>query len=121
MSAGNIADWTRGQAGIAYQSCPACRAVWYFQRHFCPRCGNPEPLTHQASGNGTVHALSIVYRAPTEALRTHAPYTVVLIDADEGFRLMGHGEASLSIGDRVRAQFQHFGGSLIPCFGKIKA
>jgi uncharacterized OB-fold protein len=62
-----------------------------------------------------------VYRAPTEALRSHAPYTVMLIDADEGFRLMAHGEGTLRIGDRVRARFKPFGEALIPFFEKINA
>ena len=100
-----IEDWTRGGAGIAYQSCTSCKGVWYFQRAFCPACGDANPVTRQASGAGTVHARTSVARAPTEELRVHAPYLIVLVDADEGFRLMAHGDPALGIGDRVRARF----------------
>ena len=111
-----IADWTLGGAGIAYQTCTSCEAVWYFQRGFCPACGGGNPVTRQASGSGTVHARTSVARAPTEELRAHAPYLIVLVDADEGFRLMAHGDPTLEIGDRVRARFTDLASKKIPYF-----
>src|SRR5882672_9566628 len=72
----NISDWTKDGGGIAYQSCDNCKAVWYFQCHFCPQCGTSAPATLQASGLGTVHARTLVARAPTEELRAHAPYLI---------------------------------------------
>lgn len=111
-----IADWTRGGAGIAYQSCAFCKAVWYFRREFCPACGDVNPVTRHAAGDGTVHARTSVARAPTEELRAHAPYLMVLVDADEGFRLMAHGDPTLEIGDRVRARFVDLADKKIPYF-----
>jgi len=111
-----VLDWTRGGAGIAFQSCSACGHRWYFRRDFCPRCGAGSPADRQASGLGTVHAATLVTRAPSEELRAHAPYLIVLVDADEGFRLMAHGAHQLRIGERVRCRFVSFGGRLIPFF-----
>ena len=111
-----VMDWTQGDEGIAYQSCPACRTTWYMRRGFCPSCGNASPATIQASGNGVVYSTAVVTRAPTEALRTYAPYTIVLVDCAEGFRVMAHGEAGLKIGDAVIATFIEFGGRKIPRF-----
>ena len=111
-------DWTRGGDGIAYQACSACKSVWYFHRSFCPECGKDEPVVHQASGTGTVHARTLVAPAPTEELRAHAPYLIVLVDADEGFRLMAHGNPDLQIGDRVTARFTDLAGRKIPYFEK---
>ena len=111
-----IADWTSGGTGIAYQACASCNAAWYFQRGFCPACGDGNPVTRQASGAGTVHARTSVARAPTEELRAHTPYLIVLVDADEGFRLMAHGDPALGIGDRVRARFVDLAGKKIPYF-----
>lgn len=111
-------DWTKDGDGIVYQSCDKCQAAWYFQRHFCPKCGTSAPATLQASGLGTVHARTLVARAPTEELRAHAPYLIVLVDADEGFRLMAHGDAAVQIGDRVRARFTQLAGHKIPYFDK---
>lgn len=114
----NVLDWTREGDGIAYQVCGNCRAVWYFQRNFCPECGACAPTTRQASGLGSVHACTLVARAPTEELRAHAPYLIVLVDADEGFRLMAHGDPQLQIGDRVLARFMELAGRKIPYFNK---
>ena len=117
----NIADWTKNGGGIAYQACGSCKAIWYFRRDFCPDCGTSTPVTLQASGRGTVHARTLVARAPTEELRTHAPYLIILVDAEEGFRLMAHGDPALQIGDRVVARFTQLAGKKIPYFGKLTA
>ena len=114
----SIRDWTAGGDGIAFQACSACKSVWYFHRSFCPDCGRDEPVTRQASGTGTVHARTLVARAPTEELRAHAPYLILLVDAEEGFRLMAHGNPDLQIGDKVRARFRDLAGKKIPYFEK---
>ena len=111
-------DWTKDGDGIAYQACGNCKAVWYFQRSFCPQCGTSAPATRQASGLGKVHARTLVARAPSEELRAHAPYLIVLVDADEGFRLMAHGDPGLQIGDKVRVRFTRLAGKKIPYFEK---
>jgi uncharacterized OB-fold protein len=118
MSQGAILDWTQGTEGIAYQDCLACKAVWYFRRTFCPRCGHGHPQDRQASGHGIVHAVTLVARAPTEELRAHAPYAIVLVDTDEGFRMMAHADRSVRIGDRVRCRFVTLAGRLMPRFEK---
>jgi uncharacterized OB-fold protein len=117
----NIADWTTGSDGIAYQTCGNCKSIWYFNHSFCPQCGTCAPAPLQASGLGTVHARTLVARAPTEQLRAYAPYLIVLVDADEGFRLMAHGDANLLIGDRVRARYTALAGQKIPYFERVQA
>jgi len=114
-----VLDWTRGEEGIAYQTCPACAGLWYFHRTFCPRCGRQDPESRQSGGTGTVHAVTLVTRAPGDELRPYAPYLIALVDADEGFRLMAHGDKNLQIGDRVRARFATLAGRLMPYFERI--
>ena len=118
---GEPKDWTRGSEGIAFQHCKACGHAWYFRRGFCPACGTPDPRVLQASGTGRVHAITEVSRAPSEALRARAPYCIALVDADEGFRLMGQAERGARIGDRVRARFLEFGVRPVPVFFKDEA
>ena len=113
-----VADWTVGAHSLAYQSCPTCRAVWYFHRGFCPDCGNDAPIAEQASGRGVVYAKTVVSRAPTPELRSLAPYAILLVDAEEGFRVMAHGDADLAIGDAATAQFKQLGDRLIPYFSR---
>lgn len=111
-------SWIDGRKAIVYQCCGDCQHCWYFLREFCPNCGASDPRVYTASGNGRVYAMSLVHRAPSEELRKYAPYLIVMVDTDEGFRMMAHGDPSLAIGDRVRARFIDFGGRLIPRFGK---
>ena len=113
--------WIDGEKAIVYQRCSACKHIWYFKRSFCPNCGVRDPQRIEASGAGRVCAASMVHRAPSDQLRPYAPYMVVMIDADEGFRLMAHGDPSLAIGDRVQARFIEFGDKLIPRFEKLEA
>jgi uncharacterized OB-fold protein len=115
------ASWIDGHAAIVYQHCDDCDRVWYFRRDFCPNCGSTRPKDLQASGAGQVYALSLVHRAPSDALRSFAPYLIVMIDMDEGFRMLAHGDPPLEIGDRVRVRFVDFGGKIIPCFERISS
>ena len=109
-----LADWTEGREAILYQSCTACRHVWYFRRAFCPSCGAQNPEIHRASGRGEVYATTIVCRAATPEAKAHVPYAIILVDMEEGFRMMTHGNIELVIGDKVVAQFRPFAGALAP-------
>jgi uncharacterized OB-fold protein len=116
----SIPDWTTGQPSLVYQHCGSCAGVWYFRRTFCPNCGAMAVVEQASAGIGTVHAATLVTRAPSDDLRSYTPYLIVLVDADEGFRLMAHGERSLQIGDRVRCRFTALAGKLIPHFDKME-
>jgi uncharacterized OB-fold protein len=116
-----VADWTMGEEAISYQCCAACGALQYFRRSFCAACGAPDPVEKQASGAGTVYAVTQVCRAATPEARQHIPYSIVLIDTAEGFRMMAHGANDLAIGDRVTAQYRRFTGRLVPYFERISS
>ncbi len=109
-----MTDWTMGQPALAYQRCPACNAVWYFARDFCPRCGRAEPKTLTSAGHGVVQAITTVTRAPSPELRALAPYRIALVDLGEGFRAMTHAADDVGIGDAVMTRFVPFGAQTIP-------
>jgi uncharacterized OB-fold protein len=111
-------DWTSGEAAILYQSCLACGARQYFRRGFCAVCGAVDLREARASGQGTVYATSLVWRAATPETRAEVPYNIVLVDAAEGFRMMAHGDPDLAIGDPVSARFVPFAGRLVPYFAR---
>ena len=118
MSEQPVPDWTMGGEAIVYQCCGACGNVQYFRRSFCWSCGAPDPVEKFASGQGTIYATSLVCRAATAETRAHVPYNIVLVDTEEGFRMMGHGSNDLCIGDKVKARFARFVDRLIPYFEK---
>ena len=111
------ADWTGGREAILYQSCCSCGSAQYFFRAFCAACGGAVTES-RASGEGRVYATTLVCRAATAETRAHVPYSIVLVDAVEGFRMMAHGETGLVIGDQVVARFEPFAGLIVPYFAR---
>jgi uncharacterized OB-fold protein len=103
---------------LRYQRCPACGAVQFYPRPFCVRCGNT-PGWAVSDGLGTIYAATRVSRAPTPDFAALAPYDILLVDLDEGFRMMAHGVPGLAIGERVRLGFRRQGERALPCFERL--
>ncbi|NLD68122.1 MAG: DNA-binding protein [Limnobacter sp.] len=103
------------QLGILrYQRCTACGGAQTLVRYACRHCGHEGLSWSDAGGSATVRAVTVVTRAPSNEFRPLAPYTLVLVELDEGPRLMGHAAPGVRIGDRVRAGFfEHLGRRLI--------
>jgi uncharacterized OB-fold protein len=102
--------WQGAAAGeLRYRRCGSCDAAIFYPRSLCTECGAPDPDWAVSSGAGTVYACSIVHRPPP-AFKGKAPYAVLLVDLDEGFRMMGglveSAPDAISIGDRVSVVFQ---------------
>ena len=102
--------WAAAARGeLAYQRCTSCDAAIFFPRAICPDCGAAEPAWQVSAGAGTVYACSVVHRAPP-AYQDKAPYAVILVDLDEGFRMMSGlvdcDPAAVAIGDRVSVVFR---------------
>ena len=91
------------RGALVSQRCEDCGAVQRLARLGCTRCGGARLDWLPASGLGTVFAVTVVSRAPSEEFRPLAPYGLALVDLDDGARLMGHAPADLRIGQRVRA------------------
>lgn len=92
---------------LRYRKCGSCEASIFYPRALCPKCGAPDPDWAVSGGEGTVYACTTVHRAPP-AFADNAPYTVLLVDIDEGFRMMGGlvDAADIAIGDRVTVTFR---------------
>src|SRR5713101_8231279 len=85
---------------LAYQWSPAAGRAVFYPRLVCPFSGSTEQEWRVASGLGTVYATSITYPYQGDG------HNIVLIDCDEGFRLMSRVEdidpMAVRIGLRVR-------------------
>lgn len=69
------------QGTFEIPKCRDCRKFHFFPRICCPFCGSQALDWVAPSGNGTVYSVTIVRKAGGD-------YTVVLIDLEEGPRLM---------------------------------
>jgi uncharacterized OB-fold protein len=87
--ADSAAYWAGLKEGrLLLQHCLACGHVQAYQQGLCRRCGS-ERLEHRAaSGRGRVHSYSVVHRAPGPAFRADTPYAVLLVELEEGPRMI---------------------------------
>jgi len=78
--------------------CTKCGYQTFPPRADCPECNSGDFEFHEYSGKGKVFSYSTIAAAPTgfEAL---APYTVVLVELDEGGRLCAPLGASFKASD----------------------
>ena len=109
--ADSAALWRGLRDGVLLlQHCGDCRHVQYYQQGMCRQCGS-ENLSHRAaSGRGRVHSFSVVHRAPGPAFKAEIPYAVVLVDLEEGPRmisnLVGCAPGEVKIGMPVEVVFE---------------
>jgi len=81
----------------------------------CPACQSLKWGTQALSGRGKVYAW-IVSRHPSRA--DESPRTVVLVDLEEGIRLVSNMEGAehVAIGAPVEVEFREIGGLTLPQF-----
>lgn len=73
---------------LLLQHCIDCGNIQFYQQAICRKCAS-ECLEHRAaSGLGVIHSFSVVYRAPGPAFRSETPYAVLLVELDEGPRMI---------------------------------
>jgi uncharacterized OB-fold protein len=90
---------------LGYQRCADCSAAVFYPRVLCPVCGSGALEWHESAGRGTVYATTAVHS------RNRDPRNVVLVDLDEGFRMMSRVEGvpaeEVAIGTRVSFEVRH--------------
>ena len=101
---------------LRLQRCADCNHVQFFPRDHCLHCNSDHADWQVSKGIGTIYSVTRVERAPTGEFRALAPYSIALVDLDEGVRLMAHAHSALKIGDKARITFfSHDNRSLPRC------
>lgn len=89
---------------IAFQVCEDCGAAIWYLRTVCPVCMGASLRLEHSAGLGTVHSLTTLHRAGNAARADEVPYTVALVELDEGIRIIGDLAPGVAIDDRVVAE-----------------
>lgn len=93
---------------LLYLQCIACNRALPYGASLCSRCPESTIRWESSAGLGQVRARVTYHRSHREDLP--APYDVVVVQLDEGPRLLGRLSAdaeSVNAGARVRAQIGH--------------
>jgi uncharacterized OB-fold protein len=99
--------WDGVAAGeLRMQCCGACGAPRHYPRLLCERCYSDIVEWRTVSGRGRIHSWTVAHHPYHPAFVNELPYTLVLVDLDEGPRAMGrwHG-GELALGDAVVGEF----------------
>jgi uncharacterized OB-fold protein len=78
------------QRQLVMQRCESCDQLVWYPRFVCPHCGAFALRWEELSGRGVVYAVSVHHRAAHPAFAERVPYSVVLVDLDEGARMMSN-------------------------------
>jgi len=95
---------------VAVQRCSACGTFRYIPKERCPSCHSGECEWTPITGRGEIYTYTVVRRAPTPAYQAEAPYVLVHVTMDEGFRmsanLRGVAPEDVRIGTRVKLVYE---------------
>lgn len=93
-----------------YQWCTACAAPVFYPREVCPGCLGSSLEWREASGRATVYTFSNVHRPQMPNFILPAPYTVALVELEEGPRIMtnivGCDPEEVAVGMAVRVTWE---------------
>ncbi len=67
---------------LGFQRCRGCRSAVFYPQVLCPVCGSVSLTWEESGGRGIVYATTAVYHRDRES------HNVVLVDLEEGFRMM---------------------------------
>lgn len=116
------AFWEACNRGVLlFQRCSECAHLFYYPRRLCPACGGSQLSWEASRGLGRVYSFSevrVAFQGP--AWQSQLPYTVVLIDLDEGPRMLSRWVSPTGqpprIGDRARLHFVQVQHQQLPFF-----
>ena len=111
---------------LSYQQCDDCSTRIAYPHVVCPHCLSDRLTRLQAAGTGTVHSFTTLHRAGVRTMADRVPYTVLLVDLDEGVRVLADlderpGGAAPHIGMPVEVVFEELTEELsIPRFRAVE-
>ncbi len=110
-----------GRRELLLKWCEGCRRAYHPRRIVCTACGSADLTWRRASGRGVVFTYSEVHRAPQPEFAAAVPYTVGLVELEEGVhiftRLFSRAGETVEVGTPVELDFRVLElGQFLPVF-----
>jgi uncharacterized OB-fold protein len=103
--------------------CKSCGKPHFYPRSACPHCWCEDEYDwREANGTGVIHTFTIVRSNPAPAFVPMLPFSVAIVELDEGVRLLSNivGDyEDLAIGDKVEVEFVEREGQTLPLFRRV--
>lgn len=103
---------------LMLQRCEACDRYVHYPRARCPHCFSDRFGWCESAGLASLYSYTVVHRSIGPGWKV--PYTVGLVDLDEGVRMMSNiveaEPADLSVGMRLSLRFIERDGDQLPVF-----
>jgi uncharacterized OB-fold protein len=122
----NRGFWDAARRGeLALQRCTGCDWIRYPVAAICPRCLSKEARWEVLGGQGEIQSHITFHHGYNPAWKDRLPYTVLLVQLDEGPRmfsnLAGAAAADVHVGMRVEALFEPVPGTdvVVPRFAPL--
>ena len=92
---------------LVFSRCAACRGTQLCGYRACRSCGSPALREEVSGGRGRIASFTVVHRAASPRFKPLVPFTLALVELDEGFRAMMRiaGPSEPAIGGRVAIGF----------------
>lgn len=102
------------------QRCDDCERWVFYPRAHCPHCWGTQLSWQAASGRGVVKSFSVVHRPGHFAWGAAAPYTIAIVELDEGptmlSQLLVTNAEQVTVGMRVSLRPVEVGKFVLPFF-----
>ncbi len=107
---------------LVFQKCGDCGRLRHPPRPVCPKCRSLNIEWEPSSGKGTIYSKTIYRKSPHPGMK--APFTVVLVELDEGLKLISNmvdiKNDDIKIGMQVEVVFDNLTDDLnLPKFRKV--
>ena len=106
------------QHELKFQQCSHCQTVRYLVGPLCPECRSFEFEWVASSGKGTIHSYTVVRHQTHPAFPV--PYTIVLVEMEEGPRVIAQLRAAdgaeFDIGAPVHVEWEDLPKQSLPVF-----
>ena len=100
--------------------CNACGKFWFPPSQRCVHCLSANFDWRESSGQGRIYSFVVYHRVYHPSFETDVPYTVAIVELDEGPRLLanivGTPPDAIRCDMRVRVVFEERGEQTIPQF-----
>ena len=94
----NAPFWKAAREGkLLIKRCTSCKKDFYYPRGACPHCWSDKTEWKEASRKGTIYSYSVVHQNPAPPFKELCPYGVLLVDLEEGPRMMVNWDFKLKV------------------------